>query len=110
MRSKILWKIYLIWFFRRIVPLMTLQAIIIGFALKLFANKVFVSQVFANAGVAANSGYGKFFKYLVVAFFQTRPIVQISVLIILGLGALILRDIGRSIMVYVSTFRKRNQT
>ena len=87
---------------------MALQAVIVGFALKLFANKVFVGQVFANAGVAANSGYGNFFKYLFEAFFQTRPVVQISVLIILGLGALILRDIGRAILTYSGTFG-RNQ-
>lgn len=113
MKNKILWKVYLIWFFRKIVPLMVFQAIVFGIALKIFANNVFVGQVFANAGVAANSGYIEFFKYLVGAFYKSRLVVQFVSLMILGVGALILRDIGRVVLTYLGTFRERagrNQT
>lgn len=106
MRSKILFKIYFIWFFRRIVPLMVLQAIIFGLALKFFANKVFVANVLVNAGIAANSSYIEFFKYLLGAFFQARLLVQTTILIVLGVGSLILRDVGRAIVAYIRTHLK----
>src|SRR3989344_2605800 len=106
MRSKILFKIYFIWFFRRILPLMVFQVIVFGFALKLFANKVFVSAVLANAGTAAHSSYGEFFKYLLWAFFQARPATQAIILVGLGVGSLILRDIGRAIVAYIGTRTK----
>lgn len=109
MKNKILWKVYIIWFFRKILPLMVLQALIVGIGFKIFADKVFISQVLANAGVAANSGYFEFFKYLIEAFYKIRIIMQLAALFILGIGALILRDIVRAIMVYAGTFWKRNQ-
>lgn len=89
---------------------MILQALVVGIGIKIFADKVFVSQVFANAGVAANAGYFEFFKYLVESFYKIRLTMQLASLFILGIGALVLRDIGRAIMVYASTFRQRNQT
>ena len=89
---------------------MILQALIVGIGLKIFADKVFVSQVFANAGVAANAGYIEFFKYLIESFYKIRFVMQLASLFMLGVGALILRDIGRAIMAYAGTFQKRNQT
>ncbi|OGY62240.1 MAG: hypothetical protein A2745_02430 [Candidatus Harrisonbacteria bacterium RIFCSPHIGHO2_01_FULL_44_13] len=100
MKYKILFKVYLIWFFRRILPLMVLQVLVLILALKIFAGQVFVAKVFENAAVTARAGYWDFFKYLVSAFFQTRPLIQVVILIMLGFGALILRDIGRALITY----------
>lgn len=106
MSNKILWKIYIIWFFRRIVPLMLIQVAGLIVILKLLANKVFFGRVIENASVAAGSNYWEFFKYLLSAFFEARVAVQFFILLILGIGALLLRDLGRITINYLKAFRK----
>lgn len=107
-KSKILWRVYLIWFLRRVLPLIALQVLVLVLTLKVFAQRVFVVRVLGNAAVAAaDSSYWEFFRYLLAAFFQTRPIVQIAALIGLGVGALILRDVGRSVFTYIKTFKNQ---
>lgn len=100
LKNRILWKIYIAWFFRRIVPLVLLQIAVLAFALKIFAKNVFVRAVLENAVQAADSGYWEFFKYLVMSFLGTRLLIQIIILLGLGLGALIIRDLARSLFTY----------
>lgn len=89
---------------------MIAQAAIIVLALKIFAKNVFVAKVLENAALASNSSYWELLKYLTIAFFKTHPIVQVSILIVLGISALFLRDIGRSVFTYLETIKKRNET
>ncbi len=106
MTNKILWKVYTIWFLRRIVPLMLVQIVFLVAVLKLLAGKIFLGKVLENAALAANSNYWEFFKYLLQAFSQTHVAVQVFILVILGIGALLLRDLGRIVVHYLRTFRK----
>ncbi len=106
MSNKILWKVYTIWFLRRIVPLMLAQAFFLVIFLKLLADKIFFGKVMENAVLVSGSNYWKFFKYLLGAFFQTHVAVQLFVLLILGIGALLLRDFGRALVSYLKTFKK----
>ena len=103
MTDKILWKIYLIWFLRRIVPLVLVQIVFLVIFLKLLAGKVFFGKVIENAALASGSNYWEFFKYLVSAFFTTHIAVQLFILLILGIGALLLRDLGRVVLNYLKT-------
>lgn len=105
-KSRILWRVYLVWFFKRIVPLMLVQIAAIVLALKIFAQNVFVSKVLQNIGIAANGGYWSVFKYLVLSFMQAHLIVQFSILLFLGFGALVIRDVIRSILVRMAMKRK----
>lgn len=107
-RNKVLWRVYLVWFFRKILPLILLQIGILIFALKIFAQEVFVGKVLENAALASDANYWQFIKYLATAFLQTHFLVQIAVLLVLGIGALLLRDAGRSLLVYANTLRKRS--
>lgn len=106
-KNRILWKIYLIWFFRRILPLIIIEIAVVIMALKIFAKNVFVGKVLENAALASESNWWEFIKYLASSFSQTHPIVQVTIIAILGLGALFLRDIGRTIITYAGTFKKR---
>ena len=106
MTDRILYKVYGIWFLRRIVPLMLLQIVILVGALKLLADTVFLGKILENARGAAHSSYWEFFKYLVGAFFQTNFLAQIFILSVLGVGALLLRDLVRIASGYVKTFRR----
>lgn len=106
LKNKIAWKIYVIWFFRRILPLILLQLFILALALRIFAKNVFVAMVIKNLGQVAEAGYWQVFKYMAASFLNTRPINQIVILVLLGIFALILRDIGRSLLAYKSTVKK----
>ncbi len=105
-KNRILWKIYAIWFMRRILPLILGQIIVLIIALWVFARKVFVGKVLENATGAADANFWDFIKYILSAFLQTHTLVQIAILLGLGLGALIIRDIGRTLIAYLNTFRK----
>ncbi|OGY67398.1 MAG: hypothetical protein A3H63_01525 [Candidatus Harrisonbacteria bacterium RIFCSPLOWO2_02_FULL_45_10c] len=107
LKNRILWKVYVLWFARRIVPLMLLQVAVIVVSLKLFGDNVFVSKVLQNIGVVSGDGYWQVFKYLVAVFAQTRLIVQAVVVLALGVVALLLRDVLRSIFTYRSLWRRK---
>lgn len=105
-KARILGKIYLIWFFRRIVPLMLIQIALVVFALKIFAKNVFVSKVLQNIGLVADRNYWEVFNYLLEAFLRTHIAVQVAILVGLGFIALLLRDIFRAIIAYILTLKK----
>ena len=104
-KTKILWRVYVIWFFRRVLPLVLAQIFVISLALKIFAKKVFLEKVLENAAVAADSNYWEFLKYLAYAFFSAHILIQIIIILILALGTLLLRDTGRVIRTYINTIR-----
>ena len=108
-KNKLLWKIYLVWFFRRILPLAVLQVAVGVLALKIFAEKVFVAKVFQNAALSGQTDWWEFLGYLGNAYLQTRPAIQIIIPIALGVGALILRDTGRALMVYLRTMKPNSR-
>ena len=104
-KTKILWRVYVIWFFRRVLPLVLAQIFVISLALKIFAKKVFLEKVLENAAVAADSNYWEFLEYLAYAFFSAHILIQIIIVLILALGTLLLRDAGRVIRTYINTIR-----
>jgi hypothetical protein len=106
MANKILWKIYIIWFLRRIVPLMLVQIAALVIVLKVLADRIFFGKIIENAALASGSSYWEFFKYLVNAFLQTNIFVQIIILFVLGVGALLMRDLGRVAINYLKTFSR----
>lgn len=105
-KIRILGKVYLIWFLRRIIPLMVIEIAALAFTLRIFAKNVFVSMALRNIGIAADRGYWGIIKYLISSFLQTHFIIQIVILIILGFGALLLRDILKSVFTYLNIKRK----
>lgn len=108
-KNKVLWKIYIIWFFRRILPLIIFQIAILIIALRIFAKKVFVSKVLENTALISLSSYLTALKYLIEAFFRTNLIVQFAILIMLGIIALLLRDLGKILKTYINTFNFKTE-
>ena len=105
-KNKILFRVYFVWFIKRIIPIIILQIALLAGALKIFAGNVWVKSVLDNASIQSGSGYPEFLKYLVYAFLNTKPMVQIVVIIGLGVGALIFRDLVRALVTYVLMWRK----
>src|SRR5437762_246322 len=103
MTHRILFKVYTIWFLRRIVPLVLAQLVFLVFVLKALGDKIFFGRVISNARLAAHSSYWEFSKYLLGSFLQTHFAVQIFILVALGIGALLLRDLVRVLSSYART-------
>ncbi len=84
-----------------------LQLALFSIALQLFARNVFVSNVFKNAAVISDFGYFALLKYMALSFFNTRPLTQVVVLIILGVVALLIRDFIRILATYRAMWSRR---
>ena len=106
-KKRILVKIYTVWFFRRIFPLILAQIVLLAIALKVFANSVFVSKVLQNAIKVGDAGYWGSLKYLSISFLNTQPLTQIAILIGFGIGALIIRDVIRSLLTYKTMWLRK---
>lgn len=102
LKNRILWKVYFMWFLRRIVPLIVLQVAVFALAFRILANNVFVSRVFANAASVSERGYWDLLKYIISSFMNTNPITQVVLLIILGILSLLIRDVVRMMVAYQS--------
>lgn len=103
--NKLFFKIYLVWFFRRILPIILIEIAIIVAALKVLAEFVFVGKVLENAAIAADANIWRFFGYIIDAFFQTSFVIQAAILVGLGIGALVIRDIARAAIAYIRTVK-----
>lgn len=103
LKSKILWKVYLVWFLKRILPLVVLEVLVIVGALYALAQFVFIEQVVSNAFINSASNPWRLVKFVFYAFLSTHWFTKIAVVIFLGLGALLLRDFGRILASYHST-------
>lgn len=107
LKNRILWRVYFVWFMRRIVPLIILQVLFFSVALQIFAKNVFVKNVFRNAAVISGFGYFALLKYMALSFLNTRPATQIVILIILGVTALLIRDFMRMVVTYHSMWIRK---
>jgi len=106
-KNRILWRVYFIWFLRRMLPIVLLQITILVVLVKIFARNVFISKVLENVVIVSGSGYGEVFKFLLTAFVDAHLIVQTVIVIGLGVSALVIRDIVRTLITYFNTFRER---
>ncbi len=104
-KSKILWKIYLVWFFRRILPLVVFEIVVLGAAVYLLAKYIFVEKVISNTFLFAGRNPLTMLSFLFDAFLRTSLLEQIAIIILLSIGALLLRDIGRTLASYRTTSR-----
>ncbi len=110
LKNRILWRVYLIWFLRRILPLIAAQAVILGVTLKIFAGNVFFIKVLKNGYLVANMGYWSFFKFLFYSFLGTRPLTQAVMILGLAVTSLIIRDFLRMLLTYKAMHLRSDQT
>jgi len=106
LKDRILWRIYVLWFLRRIAPLIVLQIAVFILVFRIFAKNVFISKVFRNAAYAADFGYWSLLKYSFAAFLNAHLITQVSILLILGVAALLLRDLMRVLVAYKAMWKR----
>ena len=104
-KNRIAWKVYLVWLFKRIIPLFILELVLVVLALWILGRLVFVQQVFTNAFLASAQNPLTLAMYMFRAFWATSVLKKAIVLIFLGFGVLIMRDMGRALNSYITTSR-----
>ena len=109
LKNRVLWKVYVIWFFRRIVPLILLQIALLALVAQIFAKNVFVSKVLKNITLASETGYWTVVRYLFDSFLNSHPLTQVMILMGMGFFALILRDLIRSLLTYKTMWSRKEE-
>lgn len=104
-KNKIVWKIYFVWLFKRIIPLFILELVLLILIFYFLGKLVFVQKVFENALLASMQNPILLASYMLRAFLGTSLVKQVVIVGILGMGVLFMRDIGRAIASYISTSR-----
>jgi len=102
-KNKIAWKIYFIWLFKRVLPLFVLEVILLILVLFFLGKLVFVQKVFENAFLASAQNPISLAVYMFGAFWKTSILKKLTILGILSLGVLFMRDIGRIFNSYITT-------
>ncbi|MCL5017100.1 MAG: hypothetical protein M1155_00320 [Patescibacteria group bacterium] len=104
-KNRIAWRVYLVWLFKRVIPLFFLELILLTVALWILGRLVFVREVFSNAFLASAQNPFVLAFYMFKAFLTTSLLKKIIILILLGFGVLIIRDVGRMLNSYITTLR-----
>lgn len=108
-KNKVVWKIYFVWLFKRIIPLFILEIIFLVLVFYFLGKLVFVQSVFENAFLLSAQNPFLVASYMFRAFMGTSLVKKIIVLGLLGLGVLFMRDMGRAMASYISTSRVAKQ-
>lgn len=105
LKAKILWRVYITWLFKRILPLLVLELAILVVAVYLLARFVFIEKVVSNTFLAASNSPLLIVSFMFSAFLYTTFLNQAIIVVLLSLGILLLRDFGRALVSYRSTSR-----
>jgi len=108
-KNKIAWKVYFVWLFKRVIPLFALELVFLVLAFWLLGKLVFVQQVFTNAFLASAQNPLTVAIYMFNSFLDTDPVKKLIIVVLLGLGVLFMRDIGRALVSYSTTSRIAKQ-
>lgn len=97
LKQAIMRRVWTIWFVRRVLPWLALEAAAVWFVLTKMAEQVFVNKVLQNAVVHTFSRSPfEFPSFFIRAFFNTDVLVQTLIMALLTAGILLVRDLTRT--------------
>ncbi len=99
-QQRIMLRIYMIWLFRRVLPVVIFQVLFVILALHLFASSVFVLRVFESAAGAYEGGIWNFISFAVVLLWKSKLAVKIEILAMLFVGYSMLLYLKKAIVAY----------
>jgi hypothetical protein len=108
-KNKIAWKVYIVWLFKRVIPLLVAEIILLVLAFYFLGKFVFVQKVFENAFLSSAQNPIIVFLYMFNAFASTTLVKKFIILVLLSLGVLCMKDIGKALVSYISTLRITKQ-
>ncbi len=100
LQRKIMLRIYGIWLFRRVVPVIIFQILFVILALHLFASSVFVVRVFQSATGALEGGLWNFIVFAFTVLWNSKFAVKIEILTMLIVGYYTLLYLKKAIVAY----------
>ena len=106
LRKRVMGRVFRFWLLRHTVPLLITELIVGWVGLTFLANYIFVEKVVSNALTFSVGNPLRLMSYAFSAFFATNLLNQAIVIICGAALLLMLRNINRSIIEYVSM--KRN--
>ncbi len=107
LKSRILRRVYGVWFWKYEVPLMVIELAVLIVTLSFFARFVFVEKVVANTLEASLGNPFKIVLYLLVAFAKTKTIIKFIIIIFSAGLLLFLKDINKSLINYAAMKRQQ---
>src|SRR3989344_1412058 len=97
LKTRIMRRIYTIWFVRRGLPMIAGSAASFYLVLRVTAERFFIAQIFSNFAVATHSGFLGISKFIISALNSVEPSVLILIsmagIISFGLAVKLLRSI-----------------
>ena len=97
-RGEILRKIYRIWLFRKLLPVLLFEIALFSATLYLLGRAVFVQSVFENAVKVLFQSPPRILSFAVNAFVNAQFATQILILVVAVFLALVLRSITQGIL------------
>ncbi|MBI3274165.1 MAG: hypothetical protein HYZ69_03395 [Candidatus Colwellbacteria bacterium] len=98
LRGDILKQIYRVWLFRKLAPVLLLEAVLISLFLYQMGEIVFVQRVIENAATVFFNDPPHIFQFFISAFTHAPVLTKVMTLSILLLVALILRHITQGVL------------
>ncbi|MDO8585377.1 MAG: hypothetical protein Q7R85_04675 [bacterium] len=99
-RKKLMFKIYRVWFVRRVLPVVVFEVFSVMLGAHLFSRSVYVVRVLEGAAAASTESRFRLFDYLWYALVHSRVEVKVEIAIALIFAGLFLWSIKRAIVSY----------
>lgn len=100
LQRKIMLRIYGIWLFRRVLPVVIFQVLFVILALHLFASSVFVLRVFQSATGALEGGVWNFLVFALTILWNSKLAVKVEIITMAIVGYYTLLYLKKAIVAY----------
>ena len=99
-KKKLMFKIYRVWFVRRVMPVVVFEVLSVVLGMHLFSRSVYVVRVLEGAAAATSQSPFRLFGYLWYALIHSRSEVKIEIAIAAVFAGLFIWSIKRAIVSY----------
>ena len=100
-RGEVLNKVYRVWLFRRLVPVLAIEIALLAFLLYEIGKRVFVERVIENAMKVFFVNPSGFVSFFISAFFHASRLVELVIIVFLIAGAFLIRHITQGILRFI---------
>jgi hypothetical protein len=100
LQKRIMLRVYGVWLLRRVLPVIVFEVLLIGLAVNLFAESVFIARVVENAANVLKGNGFSIVTFLWAAFWNSRLEVKLEIATAILMAVLFLWSIKRAIVSY----------
>ena len=100
LQQKIMMRVYMIWLFRRVSPVVIFLVLFTILVLHLFAQSVFIVNVFENASIAYQQGGWGLIWFVFLALVSAKLAVKVEIIAMLIIGFFALKYARKALVAY----------